>query len=53
MIQVAEIAADTEVMLIFTGAGLKYDPPALPAPTHLAGAPDDAAAPVARLLTGN
>jgi threonine synthase len=45
-----EVTADTEVMLIFTGAGLKYDPPALPAPTHLAGSPDDAAATVARLL---
>ena len=45
-----EVEAETEVMLIFTGAGLKYEPPALPAPTHLAGAPDDAAATVARLL---
>ena len=46
-----EVAADTEIMLIFTGAGLKYDPPALPAPTHLAGSPDDAAATVVQLLT--
>src|SRR5688572_17416140 len=41
-----ELASDSEVVMIFTGAGLKYEPPALPAPTHLAGAPDDAAATV-------
>ncbi len=32
-----EIAADAEVLMVFTGTGLKYAPPALPAPIHLAG----------------
>jgi threonine synthase len=45
-----EIAADAETMLILTGAGLKYDPPSLPAPVHLDGSPEAAAATVARLL---
>src|SRR5713101_4510013 len=30
-----DVARDTEVMMIFTGAGLKYEPPPLPAPTDL------------------
>jgi threonine synthase len=47
-----ELASDSDVVMIFTGAGLKYEPPALPAPTHLAGSPDAAAATVARLLAG-
>ncbi len=47
-----EVTADAEVVMIFTGAGLKYDPPSLAAPTHLAGAPDEAAATIARLLAG-
>ena len=44
------VTADTEVAMIFTGAGIKCQPPALPAPTHLTGSPDDAAATVRRLL---
>ncbi|MBI2206580.1 MAG: threonine synthase [Candidatus Rokubacteria bacterium] len=47
-----EVSADQEVVTIFTGVGLKYDPPALPVPTHLTGTPDDAAATVQRLLSG-
>ena len=36
-----EAVRDAEVMLIFTGAGLKYEPPALGAPTDLAGSEDE------------
>jgi threonine synthase len=31
------VAADARVVLVLTGAGIKYDPPALPAAVHLAG----------------
>ena len=35
------VAADARVVLVLTGAGFKYDPPALPAPVDLTGAEDD------------
>ncbi|MBI1735313.1 MAG: threonine synthase [Candidatus Rokubacteria bacterium] len=44
------VTADTEVAMIFTGAGIKCQPPALPAPAHLTGSPDEAAAAVKELL---
>jgi threonine synthase len=44
------ITADTEIAMIFTGAGIKYPPPPLPAPAHLSGSPDAAAAEVAEML---
>jgi threonine synthase len=46
----AEVSRDAEVVMIFTGAGIKYPPPSLPAPTDLTGTPDEAAATVTRLL---
>src|SRR5215510_432038 len=36
-----EALRDAEIMLIFTGAGLKYEPPALGAPTDLAGSEEE------------
>src|SRR6267142_2056362 len=41
---------DAEIMLIFTGAGLKYEPPALGAPTDLAGAEEEILAQVRRTV---
>ena len=35
------VAADARVVLVLTGAGFKYDPPALPAPVDLTGAEDE------------
>jgi threonine synthase len=35
------VAADARVVLVLTGAGFKYDPPALPAPVDLTGAEGD------------
>jgi threonine synthase len=35
------VAADARVVLVLTGAGFKYDPPALPAPVDLTGAEED------------
>ncbi len=32
-----EVGRDAEVLLVFTGTGLKSAPPPLPAPTHLEG----------------
>jgi threonine synthase len=45
-----EAARDAETMLIFTGAGLKYDPPPLGAPTDLAGAEEEILAQVRRTV---
>jgi threonine synthase len=45
-----DVTGDAEVVMIFTGAGLKYDPPTLAPPAHLEGSPDDAAATIARLI---
>src|SRR5262249_14702786 len=39
---------DAEIMLIFTGAGLKYDPPPLGSPTDLAGSEEEILAQVRR-----
>jgi len=43
-----EAVRDAEIMLIFTGAGLKYEPPPLAAPTDLAGTDDEIVAQVRR-----
>jgi threonine synthase len=43
-----EALGDAEVMLVFTGAGLKNDPPALVPPTDLAGSEEDILAQVRR-----
>jgi threonine synthase len=45
-----EVTGDAEIVLMFTGSGLKYPPPALPAPTHLAGSDDEVLAQVTRAL---
>ncbi len=45
-----DVARDTEVMMIFTGAGLKYEPPPLPAPTDLAGGDGEILAQVKRVI---
>jgi threonine synthase len=46
-----EVTRDMEVVMMFTGAGIKYVPPPLPAPMDLTGSPDEAAATVKRVLT--
>jgi threonine synthase len=45
-----EAVRDAEVMLIFTGAGLKYEPPALGAPTDLEGSEEEVLAKVRRTV---
>jgi threonine synthase len=40
------VAADARVVLVLTGAGFKYDPPALPSPFDLTGAEGDLVAAV-------
>jgi threonine synthase len=45
-----EVARDAEIMLILTGAGLKYAPPALVPPTDLAGTEEEVAAQVRRAV---
>src|SRR5262249_57481011 len=40
------IAADARVVLVLTGAGIKYDPPPLPAAVHLAGSAAEVVGPV-------
>jgi threonine synthase len=45
-----EAVRDAEIMLIFTGAGLKYDPPPLGSPTDLAGSEDEILAQVRRTV---
>ncbi len=45
-----EVARDVEVMLVFTGTGLKYDPPPLAAPTDLAGSEEEILARVRRVV---
>jgi threonine synthase len=45
-----EVARDAEIMLILTGAGLKYAPPPLAPPTDLAGMEEEVAARVRRAL---
>ena len=48
----SEIGRDLEIMLIFTGAGLKYAPPPLEAPTDLAGTEEQILLQVRRSVTG-
>jgi threonine synthase len=45
-----EPVRDAEVMMIFTGAGLKYDPPPLGSPTDLAGSEEEILAQVRRTV---
>src|SRR5207247_2507734 len=44
------ISADARVVLVLTGAGIKYDPPLLPPPVDLAGSDEDVVAAVRRAL---
>ncbi len=44
-----EASRDAEILLIFTGAGLKYEPPPLAAPTDLAGTEEEILARVRRV----
>src|SRR5262249_54364025 len=44
------VARDTEVMLILTGAGLKYEPPPLAPATDLAGSEEEVLAQVRRVV---
>jgi threonine synthase len=44
------VTADARIVLVLTGAGIKYDPPALPAPTHLGGSEETAVEEVRRVL---
>jgi threonine synthase len=44
------VARDAEVMLILTGAGLKYSPPPLAPPTDLAGSEEEVLAQVRRAV---
>ena len=45
-----DVARDTEVMMIFTGVGLKYEPPPLDAPVELAGTDAEILAQVKRVI---
>ena len=45
-----EVTAGARIMLVLTGAGIKNDPPALPAPTDLAGTEDEIVAAVLRAV---
>jgi threonine synthase len=45
-----DVGSDDEIVMIFTGAGLKYAPPALPAAPHLEGDDDAVLAVVRRAL---
>ena len=44
------VAADTRVMMIFTGCGIKNPPPPMPAPIDLAGSDADVLARVKQAL---
>jgi threonine synthase len=44
-----EVSRDAEILLILTGAGLKYEPPPLAAPTDLAGTEEEVLARVRRV----
>ena len=44
-----EASRDADILLILTGAGLKYEPPPLAAPTHLAGTEEEVLARVRRV----
>jgi threonine synthase len=45
-----DVDADARVVLVLTGAGIKYDPPALPPPTHLDGSEEAVIEEVRRVL---
>jgi len=45
-----EVTAETRIVLVLTGTGIKYDPPSLPLPVDLSGSDDDIAAQVKRAL---
>src|SRR5690349_1772388 len=45
------VSADARVVLMLTGAGIKYDPPPLPPPTDLVGTDEAIVASVVRTLT--
>jgi threonine synthase len=44
------VEADARILLVLTGAGLKYTPPALPLPVDLVGAEEEAVSAVRRAL---
>jgi threonine synthase len=44
------VAADARIVLVLTGAGIKYEPPALPAPVDLAGTEEEVLAAVRRAV---
>jgi threonine synthase len=46
------VGADARIVLVLTGAGLKYQPPPLAEPTDLAGSEDEAVAAVHRAIAG-
>jgi threonine synthase len=46
----ATVGPETRVVLVLTGAGIKYDPPALPPPIDLTGSDDAVVATVVRTL---
>jgi threonine synthase len=45
-----EITGEVRIVLVLTGTGIKYDPPALPLPIDLTGSDDDIAAQVKRAV---
>jgi len=45
-----QVAADTRVVIMLTGAGIKYTPPELPTPVDLAGGDEEVRAAVRRAL---
>ena len=45
------LTRDAEVVMVFTGAGIKYDPPALPRPVDLAGSDAEIVEQVCRTIT--
>jgi threonine synthase len=44
------VTRDAEIVMVFTGAGIKYDPPPLPAPVDLAGSDAEIIAQVRRAV---
>jgi threonine synthase len=45
-----EVTPDTRIVLVLTGTGIKYEPPALPPPTELRGGEDEMVSHVKRAL---
>ncbi len=45
-----QVTAEARIVLVLTGAGIKYEPPALPQPTDLAGSDDEIVAQVRRAV---